>query len=106
MTDTSVLVAGRYRLLDEAGRGAMGVVWRARDEELDRVVAVKQLPPESAERARREARLAARLRHEHAVTVHDVVDHDGRPYLIMEYVESRSLADLLGEHSRGSDAES
>ena len=98
------LVAGRYRLLDEAGRGAMGVVWRARDEQLDRVVAVKQLAHENADpaataRAGREARLSARLRHAHVVTVHDVVDHDGRPYLIMEYVQSRSLADLLREHT-------
>lgn len=94
----SELIAGRYRLLDEAGRGAMGVVWRARDQQLDRIVAVKQLggaDQTSNLRALREARLAARLRHPHAVTVHDVVEEDGRPYLVMEYVPSRSLSDLL-----------
>ena len=103
MTDTAKLIAGRYRLVDQVGQGAMGVVWRARDERLDRVVAVKQLGHELAAektvggRAMREARLTARLRHPHAITVHDVVDQDGKPYLIMEYLPSKSLADLLAE---------
>ncbi|MFJ7214808.1 protein kinase [Amycolatopsis sp. NPDC098790] len=110
MTDEGQLIAGRYRLADRVGRGAMGVVWRARDERLDRVVAVKQLGydpaigqaagGEAAQRALREARLTARLRHPHAVTVHDVVEEAGEPYLVMEYLPSRSLADVLLDRER------
>ncbi|HYS40854.1 MAG TPA: protein kinase [Pseudonocardiaceae bacterium] len=98
MTGEGTLIAGRYRLQGEVGRGAMGVVWRARDERLDRAVAVKQLKPDTdqpAARALREAQLAARLRHPHAVTVHDIVGQDDTLYLVMEYLPSRSLADLL-----------
>ena len=103
MTEAGQLIAERYRLVDRIGQGAMGVVWRARDERLDRVVAVKQLgydPSGSGQggaRALREARLTARLRHPHAITVHDVVEHDGAPYLVMEYLPSQSLADVLLE---------
>ncbi|GLY40609.1 serine/threonine protein kinase [Amycolatopsis sp. NBRC 101858] len=103
MTDAGQLIAGRYRLVDRIGQGAMGVVWRARDERLDRVVAVKQLGydpsggGQGGPRALREARLTARLRHPHAITVHDVVEHDGAPYLVMEYLPSQSLADVLLE---------
>jgi len=79
----------------------MGVVWRARDERLDRVVAVKELlvdnndPADPADdataRALREGRIASRLRHPNAIAVHDVVTHDGRPCLIMEYLPSERL---------------
>ncbi len=105
MTDAGQLIAGRYRLAERIGQGAMGVVWRARDERLDRVVAVKQLDydaaigqaasDQAALRALREARLTARLRHPHAITVHDVVEEAGEPYLVMEYLPSRSLAEVL-----------
>jgi serine/threonine protein kinase len=104
LTEEDTLIAGRYRLLSRIGRGAMGVVWRATDERLDRIVAVKQLlldeaaGPATAEQAglrvMREARVAARLRHPHAVTVHDVVEHDGKPYLIMEFLPSKPLPEL------------
>ncbi|MFD0634758.1 serine/threonine-protein kinase [Catenulispora yoronensis] len=104
--DGEGLVAGRYRLLSELGGGAMGVVWRARDEVLGRDVAVKQLRPDTGMsgaqvrqshlRARREGRIAARLQHPNAVTIFDVAEHEGRPYLIMEYVPSSTLADILG----------
>ncbi|MET9000396.1 protein kinase [Amycolatopsis sp. NPDC004169] len=107
MTDAGELIAGRYRLAERIGQGSMGVIWRARDERLDRVVAVKQLdydatlgPAASAQasaRALREARLTARLRHPHAITVHDVVEAPGGPYLVMEYLPSRSLADILAD---------
>lgn len=106
MTDAGQLIAERYRLVDRIGQGAMGIVWRARDERLDRVVAVKQLGADPAGggrgelRALREARLTARLRHPHAITVHDVVDDAGTPYLVMEYLPSRSLADILLERER------
>ncbi|MFE0019746.1 serine/threonine-protein kinase [Amycolatopsis sp. NPDC059021] len=101
MSDEGELIAGRYRLVARIGRGAMGEVWQARDERLDRVVAVKRLAPcaesgaAAADRAMREARVAARLRHPHAITVHDVVDHDGLPQLVMEYLPSESLAAIL-----------
>jgi serine/threonine protein kinase len=89
------LVAGRYRLVARVGRGAMGVVWRARDERLDRVVAVKQLLSGTEKVARREGRVGARLRHPHAIMVHDSVEHDGQPWLVMEYFESTSLATMV-----------
>jgi serine/threonine protein kinase len=103
--DEGELVADRYRLASQVGRGAMGVVWLARDERLDREVAVKLLllkespdpslakatPDQVTQRAMREARIAARLRHPNAIAVHDVVVHDGRPCLVMEYLRSESL---------------
>lgn len=98
MTGDGDLIAGRYRLVSHVGRGSMGIVWQARDERLDRVVAVKELVAETPLRqAMREGRLAARLRHPHAIAVHDVVEHDGKPWLVLEFLPSRSLAAILGE---------
>ncbi|WP_395104599.1 serine/threonine-protein kinase [Actinomadura sp. SCN-SB] len=98
-------IAGRYRLLSQVGRGGMGIVWRARDEMLDREVAVKEvLPrPELSDRERedrhkrtlREARASARLNHPGVVTVHDVVDEDDRPWIVMELVRARSLQEVV-----------
>lgn len=95
------LIAGRYEVQRAIGRGGMGTVWLARDNRLGRDVAVKQigaLPGESANetrRAMREARSAAALNHPNAVAVYDVVDHDGAPWLVMEYVEGETLADVI-----------
>jgi tRNA A-37 threonylcarbamoyl transferase component Bud32 len=100
------LVAGRYRLLARIGRGGMGTVWRAQDELLDRLVAVKKLHPPQPhmddeelatlfERTRREARAAARISHPNVIVVHDVVDDEGLPSIVMEYVESVTLGELL-----------
>jgi hypothetical protein len=96
------IIAGRYRLLSLIGQGSMGVVWQARDEELDRVIAVKLLnadrrSPDAVARMLREGRLAARLRHPHAIRVFDVVEHHGEPCLVLEYLPSRSLAALIAE---------
>ncbi len=97
------LLAGRYRLESRVGAGGTGVVWLARDERLERQVAVKQLwpGPAQSEQARqrilREGRNAARLRHANVVTVHDVAEHNGQPVLVMEYVPSRSLAEVVAE---------
>ncbi|MBK1785941.1 protein kinase domain-containing protein [Prauserella cavernicola] len=103
MTEQGDLVAERYRLLAPIGRGGMGVVWRARDERLDRPVAVKVLLVDSGadeqamRRAMREGRVAAKLRHPHAIMVHDVVEHDGKPCLVMEFLPAKSLAAVLAE---------
>jgi tRNA A-37 threonylcarbamoyl transferase component Bud32 len=104
------LVAGRYRLGESIGNGGMGRVWRAHDEVLHRSVAVKELTAalyvsdsEQAmllARTRAEARAAARINHSAVVTVHDVLEHDGRPWIVMELVEGRSLADAVKEQGR------
>lgn len=107
MSDEGRLVAGRYRLVHRIGTGAMGVVWQAKDERLNRVVAVKQVLlqrglsqeeiNEQLERVQREGRIAAKLHHPNAVTVFDVVDEDDAPWLVMEYVPSQSLAAVMKE---------
>ena len=95
------VVAGRYEVRRAIGRGGMGTVWLARDNRLGRDVAIKQigaLPGESdneTRRAMREARSAAALNHPNAVAVYDVVDHEGAPWLVMEYVEGETLADVI-----------
>ncbi|WSN47804.1 serine/threonine-protein kinase [Streptomyces sp. NBC_01296] len=97
--DSSIVIAGRYRLEKRLGRGGMGTVWRASDELLGRPVAVKELHVDGGADARaalREARTVAQVRHAHVVVVHDVVEHDGRPHIVMELVEGGSLADRLG----------
>ncbi|MFI6248854.1 protein kinase [Streptomyces sp. NPDC051016] len=105
MSDEGRLVAGRYRLTERIGRGGMGTVWRADDEVLARQVALKQIHarPQLSddelatlyERTRREARSAARVVHPNVIVVHDVVEDDGRPCIVMEYVPATTLADLL-----------
>jgi len=100
------LIAGRYQVLRAIGRGGMGTVWLCRDVVLGREVAVKQigaLPGESAtetKRAMREARSAAAFNHPNAVAVYDVVEHDARPWLVMEYVEGQTLADEISRDGR------
>ena len=92
---------GPFRLISPLGKGAMGEVWRARDERLDRDVALKVLPPEDAgnleRRARqlREAKAAAAIKHPNVVTLFDIISHDGDDILVMELVEGRTLADAL-----------
>jgi tRNA A-37 threonylcarbamoyl transferase component Bud32 len=105
MAGTGRVIAGRYRLQDPIGRGAMGTVWRAWDEILDREVAVKELRirdgltsderANAYQRTHREARTAARLSHPGVVTVFDVAEEDGCPWIIMELVEARSLDQIV-----------
>jgi eukaryotic-like serine/threonine-protein kinase len=106
MPDLPRLVSDRYEIEEPLGRGGMGTVYRARDRVLDRRVAVKLLPAEmasddqAADRLQREARSAARLNHPRIVSVFDAGLADGTPYLVMEYVEGRTLAEELADHGR------
>ncbi len=102
---TGRVIAGRYLLEQPIGRGAMGMVWRAHDQLLDREVAVKEVVLSASigaderknayQRTLREARTAARLSHRGVVTVYDVAEEDGRPWIVMELVPSRSLDQVL-----------
>ncbi|MGY4910988.1 protein kinase domain-containing protein [Micromonospora aurantiaca (nom. illeg.)] len=101
------LVADRYRLLTPLGQGGMGRVWKARDEVLHRDVAIKELVPppgltpeerrEMRERSLREARAIARLNNINVVRIFDVLRTDGDPWIVMEYVASKSLQDTIAE---------
>ncbi len=104
-------IANRYRIDERIGAGAMGAVWRGTDELLNRTVAVKELLAvpvpdgeaggdaleESRQRILREGRIGARLQHPHVISMFDVVLHDDRPWLVMEYLPSKSLAAVLAE---------
>ncbi len=89
------MIAGRYRLEEVVGSGGMGEVWRATDLELRRVVAVKRARSGSGELIRREARIGAGLQHPNVVVVFDVIRERLRRWLVMEYLPSRSLAEIL-----------
>ncbi|GIG61964.1 hypothetical protein Lfu02_63360 [Longispora fulva] len=107
MVEGARIVGGRYSLGEHIAAGGMGVVWRAEDLRLGRVVAVKELllrgglddaaTSEAKRRAIREARIAARLHHPNAVTIFDVVEDSGQPWLVMEYVPSQNLTAVLAE---------
>ncbi len=90
-------IVGRYEILREVGRGGMAVVWLARQSDLDRDVALKELAafraadPAAAGRFLRESRFAGSLNHPNIVTVHDYFEHEGTPYLAMEFFERGSL---------------
>ncbi|MFF0305880.1 protein kinase [Streptosporangium sp. NPDC004379] len=97
-------VAGRYHLIEPIGEGGMGVVWRAHDELLDRIVAIKEVRYRDVDdaaradlnrRTIREARSAGRLDHPSVIIIHDVVEEDGRPWIIMQLVRSRSLGQAV-----------
>ncbi|MEV1131232.1 serine/threonine-protein kinase [Agromyces sp. NPDC049794] len=108
MSSPSTVIADRYRLVQLLGTGGMGVVWQAWDERLERPVAVKMLrtQPEltdgerevATNRAMREARITAGLHHPHAVTVFDVVEHEGQPCIVMQLIGSTPLSERLREH--------
>jgi eukaryotic-like serine/threonine-protein kinase len=96
-------VIGDCTVLEVLGRGGMGIVYRAEQRDLGRLVALKRLPPGTldddpgADRLRHEAAVVARLQHPHIVTLYDVGLHDGQPYLLMQLVEGTTLAKLLAE---------
>src|SRR5689334_3735844 len=107
-TDFSRVIAGRYRLMEHLGSGGMGHVWLAQDELLRRRVAVKEVSPPAGlsdderellrERTLREARTAARLNHPNVVTIYDVADDDGRPWIVMELIQAQTLRELVDEN--------
>ncbi len=102
-------MAARYRILKEVGRGAMGRVYLAHDDILERDVALKELAvpdylsdeekEEVRERFRLEAKAAARLTHPHILTVHDILSTDERQFIVMEYLEGKTLRDILAERT-------
>jgi serine/threonine-protein kinase len=99
---------GRYKILDQIGAGAMGVVYKAHDEELDRFVAIKTirvgpegqqtLNEEDLDTLKKEARIAARLSHPNIITIFDVGANQGVPYFVMEHVEGNTLQELIFEN--------
>ncbi len=95
------MIGGRYSLDREIGRGGMGAVWLGRDEVLGRMVAIKRVGHQPGGtspdlvRAEREARVAARVNHPHVVAVFDLVQEDDQQWLVMEYVEGHTLAELI-----------
>src|ERR1700688_483035 len=102
---------GRYEILSELGHGAMGTVYRAKDPAMDRVVALKtiiavvlasQQGEEFRERFYREARAAGRLAHPGIVPVFDVGEHEGSPFLVMEFIEGQTLDEIVKKFGRPS----
>jgi serine/threonine-protein kinase len=106
------LLGGRYRIMGRLARGGMATVYQARDERLERTVAVKIIHPEHAkdpqflDRLTDEAKTVARLAHPNVVAVYDQGSHDGAPYLVMEYVRGRTLREVLTDRRRLDPAES
>ena len=95
------MTVGHYTILEELGRGGMGVVYKAHDTKLDRMVAIKTLPRQIAsnreehERFSREARAAAALNHPNIATIYSIEEYDGETFIVMEYIEGTELKERL-----------
>src|ERR1051325_2735721 len=94
-----------YRIIEQRGAGGMGVVYKAHDENLDRIVALKVLPPDAVsheERRRRflqEARAASALNHPHILTIYEIGEAESRPYIAMEYIQGETLREKIASRS-------
>src|SRR5579872_3135008 len=98
MTEGTVGQIGRYKVVDELGRGGFGCVYLGFDASVDRQVAIKVLTEGGKEllaRFRNEAQVAGKLRHENIVTVYEYGEHEGRPFLAMEYLEGEDLHHVI-----------